>query len=237
VQVLCYPSPDSGEAERRIEEMSQLGVSRVIFEGHTRLGSLGLLGKGCVSVVVKAEVDGRFYALKIRRLDANRPSMRREAELHRMANGADVGPSLLRASDNFLLMEIVEGESLVSWARLLKGVGATARLRAVVRDVLEQCFRLDQLGLDHGELSNLRKHVFVGRTVVILDFETASLNRRVANVTSALQNMLVGGAGARKVRRMLRLMDVEKIIGSVRRYKADPDRVRFEVMLRELRLL
>ncbi|MFQ6135374.1 MAG: serine/threonine protein kinase [Nitrososphaerales archaeon] len=234
---MCYPSSDKEEAARRVEELERLRVAQVIFEGRTKLGSLSLLGKGCVSLVVKAEAAGWMYALKIRRTDANRPSMRREADLQRFANDVGVGPKLHSVSDNFLLMDLVEGESIVSWIRGLKGPGSTARLRDVSREVLNQSFKLDQAGLDHGELSNLEKHVYVGRKVVMIDFETASLNRRVSNVTSAVQNIFIGGPQARKVRRMLRLKEIQPIIKSVRRYKEERSIKRFKDMLHELSLL
>ncbi len=234
--MLCYPSSDREEAVRRVEELERLGVVRVMFAGRTKIGSLGLLGKGCVGLVVKAEAAGRMYALKIRRTDANRPSMRREADLHRLANSVGIGTNLHGVSDNFLLMDLVKGESIVSWIRELKGSGSTDRLRDASRKVLNQCFKLDQVGLDHGELSNLEKHVYVGDQVVILDFETASRNRRVSNVTSALQNIFIGGSQAKKVRRMLRLKETPAIIKSVRRYKEEPSKKRFEDVLQELNL-
>ncbi len=237
IQVLCYPSPDIEEAERRVQELKRLEVSRIIFEGRTRIGNLGLLGKGCVGLVVKAETSNReVYALKIRRRDANRPSMLREADLQQIANSVDVGAKLFKASNNFLLMELVDGESIHAWINKLRGAGSTLRMREGARAVLEQCFQLDQSGLDHGELSNFEKHVFVGSRIDILDFETASLDRRPSNVTSALQNILIGGPQSKKARRLLRLMDTEVIIGAVRRYKAEPVRERFDEMLRELRL-
>ena len=237
IQALCYPSRDVEEAERRVQELKGLGVSRIIFEGRTKVGNLGLLGKGCVGLVVKAETLNReVYALKIRRMDANRPSMQREAELHQIANSVNVGAKLFKTSDNFLLMEVVDGESINTWISKLWGVGSTFRMREAARAVLEQCFRLDHAGLDHGELSNLEKHVFVGRRIVILDFETASRDRRPSNVTSALQNILVGGPQSKKGRRLIGVLDTGVIIEAVRRYKQEPVRERFDEMLRELRL-
>ncbi len=237
IQVLCYPSRDAEEAERRVQELKGLSVSRIIFEGRTKVGNLGLLGKGCVGLVVMAEMTNReVYALKIRRIDANRPSMKREAELHLIANSVNVGAKLFKNSDNFLLMELIDGESINTWIKKLRGVGSTFRMRGAARTVLEQCFRLDQAGLDHGELSNLEKHAFVGRQIAILDFETASRDRRPSNVTSALQNILVGGPQAKKARRLIGVLDTEAIIEAVRQYKAKPVRERFDEMLIELRL-
>ncbi len=236
IDVLCYPSSNEKIAKKRIEELNMLGVSNVIFEGKTQIGKLGILGKGCVSIVVKAEVSEKKYALKIRRLDANRSSMLNEADLHKSANKVGVGPSLYNFSDNFILMDIVEGEGLNEWIRKLKGPGSVSSLRKVISDVLTQTFTLDQAGLDHGELSNLEKHVFFGDHIDIIDFETASRNRRVSNLTSAVQNIFIGGPRSKKVRKILRLNNIDSIIDSARKYKLERDSVNFEDLLKVLNL-
>jgi len=236
ISVLCYPSQDRGEAERRIGELKRLDVVGLVFEGRVQVGRLHVLGKGCVSLVVKAEVNSGVCALKIRRVDANRPFMRREAELHMLANRVGVGPSLHSYSDDFILMELVEGEGLVEWVKRLEGRGSTKRLRAVLKEVLDQCFRLDEVGLDHGQLSNLEKHVYVGRRIWIIDFETASTERRVSNVTSATQSLFIGGPVARRVRRMLRVDGIESVIQAIREYKRKRGRGTYEALLKRLKL-
>ena len=66
---------------------------------------------------------------------------------------------------------------------------------------MEQCFRLDQIGLDHGELSKAPKHLLVDKTkrIFIVDFETASIERRVANVTAVCQYLFGGNSSASKI--------------------------------------
>ncbi|MEM4298407.1 MAG: serine/threonine protein kinase, partial [Nitrososphaerota archaeon] len=155
ISVLCYPTPDLEEALRRIQELKRLKIDFIVFEGRSQIGSLNVLGKGCVSIVVKAIAGDQLYALKIRRLDANRESMLREARLQSMANEVNVGPILKACSENFLVMDFVNGIAFTEWIRGLKGRGSVRRLREVLRDLLDQCRRLDSIGLDHGELSNL----------------------------------------------------------------------------------
>lgn len=220
-----------------MEELRGLGVSSLFSEGRTQIGDFHVLGKGCVSVVVKAQFAGTAKALKVRRVDANRPSMENEASLQKMANAAGVGPRLFASSENFLVMEIAEGERIADFIRKLKGPGSTSRLRSIIGEVLTQCFTLDTLGLDHGELSNMSKHVIVDDKVVIIDFETASVKRRVSNVTSASQFLLIGGQPARKVRRMLGLHDDSELKRSLRDYKAQVSRKRFDHVLHAARLL
>ena len=237
VSVLCYPAADDVEASARLLELKSLGVSRVVFEGKTKLGGLGLLGKGCVSLVVKAEREGQVVALKIRRVDANRASLEDEARLTRLANEVGVGPKVISHSKNFILMELIQGMQIVNWLKNLSGKGMMKELRRVLKETLDQCRILDKAGIDHGELSTLGKHVIVSNKVCMIDFETASLQRRLANVTSATQYLFIGGPGARMVRRLLNIPDVTRIIDAVRSYKSKFDEESFENVLQTLKLV
>ncbi|MGH9923730.1 MAG: serine/threonine protein kinase, partial [Nitrososphaerales archaeon] len=110
------------------------------------------------------------------------------------------------------------------------------QVRSVTRQVLEQCFRLDTVGLDHGELSNLNKHVIVGANVTIIDFESASVGRRVANVTAATQCLFIGSAIARKVRSVLKIHSTDEIIHALKKYKNDVSKENFESLVSVLKL-
>ncbi len=237
VSVLCYPTPSDADASARLTELKSLGVSKLVFEGKTKLGYLGLLGKGCVSLVVKAEREGQLIALKIRRIDANRPTLEDEARLTKLANQVGVGPSLISYSKNFILMELVQGVRIVDWLKDLSGKGMMKKLRMVLKETLDQCRRLDKAGIDHGELSTLTKHVIVSNKVSIIDFETASLHRRLANVTSAVQYLFIGGPGAKKVRRLLNIPDTNRTIEAVRAYKSKFDEESFTNLLRVLKMV
>lgn len=237
LSVICYPNPNVDEALLRIQELKRLGVDALHFEGRTQIGSLNVLGKGCVSIVVKVSSKDRFYALKLRRLDANRESMLREAKLHSIANSVGVGPTLRASSENFLLMDLVSGVRFTKWMECVRGKGSVQRLRKVLKELLDQCYRLDQLGLDHGELSNLSKHVFVDEGVTIVDFETASTGRKVKNVTSATQYLFIGGPFSKIVRRMLRVRDIEEVKNALIGYKQMKDEKTYKELLSRLNLL
>jgi len=224
--VLCYPRYDEKELEKRIEELNTLGVRALEFAGEKMAFNLPVLGKGCVGIVVAAHTETGKAALKIRRVDADRAGMQREAEMLRRANSIGVGPRLLSVSDNFLLMQFVDGLLLPKWIEKLRGRGAKARIRRVLRGVLEQCWSLDEAGLDHGELSRAPKHIIVGSEdkPVIVDFETASLNRRASNVTSICQFLFIGSQIAKTIQKRRFKVDREKLIGASRNYKRERTR-------------
>ncbi|MEM0057763.1 MAG: RIO1 family regulatory kinase/ATPase [Candidatus Bathyarchaeia archaeon] len=218
--------------QKRLEELRRLGISAIEFCGEKQVLSLCVLGKGCVGLVVKAyRADGEAVALKVRRVDADRAMMLHEAEMLRVANSVNVGPKLLDVSKNFLVMQFVEGDLLPKWLDKCRG---KMRLRRVLRDILEQCWRLDRVGLDHGELSHAPKHIIVDarEKPFIVDFETASLNRKPSNVTSIAQFLFISGAVAEKVSQKLGGKEKSTIIEALRRYKAEGGRRNFEEILR-----
>lgn len=228
--VICYPKPGSVELEKRIKELKELGITAIEFSGSKRVANFPVLGKGCVGIVVKAYRDEEEVALKIRRVDADRSGMHHEAKMLAIANQLDVGPKLLNSSDDFLVMQYVRGKLLPEWLELCT---AEIRLKLVIRGILEQCWRLDVAGLDHGELSYAPKHIIIDEAdkPFIVDFETASLNRKPSNVTSMVQFLFMRGAIAEKINSVLGKRDENLIIEALRRYKAVKSRYNFEFIL------
>lgn len=230
--ILCYPRPSKTELQKRLKELKRLSVSAVEFSGEKQVLNLHVLGKGCVGLVVKAyKAGGEATAIKIRRVDADRSMMQHEAEMLKVANSAGVGPKLLDFSRNFLVMQFVDGDLFPKWLESCRG---KTRLKKVLRDVLEQCWRLDSVGLDHGELSHAPKHIIVDRQdkPVIVDFETASLNRKPSNVTSIAQFLFINGVVAEEVNKKLGEKDKKALIEALRRYKTEKSRKNFEEILK-----
>jgi len=233
-KVICYPRCETGEFDRRLAEMHELGVKALCFEGGKTVNSVRVLGKGCVGIVVVAQTETSRVALKIRRTDADRTGMKREAEMLGIANRVDVGPMLLAFSENLLMMEFVDGLLIPRWIEALEDKeDAKLRVRGVLKEVLEQCWRLDELGLDHGELSQASKHIIIDGegNACILDFETASNMRKVANVTSASHYLFMRGKTADLIRDKIGRMNEERLLASLRTYKKNRTRGNFEAIL------
>lgn len=220
--LLCYPRYDSDEGEWRLRELRSLGVEGLELRGRHRVDGMPVLGKGHVGVVVAARFEGAPVALKIRRVDADRESFDAEAENLRIANRVSVGPRLLGVSDNFLLMELVEGDYLTDWVGGLH-LSDEGRLRGVLRHLLDKTRRLDLVGLDHGELSSAHRHVIVaGDDPRIIDFESASAARRVANVTSIANYIYFNSLMRGLVEERLPGPRPDALIEALRHYKWAP---------------
>lgn len=228
--IICYPKSSKAELRKRLAELSELGVTALEFTGEREVFNVPVLGKGCVGIVIVAHRDRERAALKIRRVDAGRSQMQREAEMLRTSNSVSVGPKLLCASKNFLLMQFVDGDLFPQW---LEKCNEKTRVRRLLREILEQCWCLDKAGLDHGELSYAPKHIIVDKAdkAFIVDFETASVNRKPSNVTSVCQFLFISGVVAEKVHEKLGRKDKKAIIETLKRYKRNKTREKFERVL------
>ncbi len=231
--VLCYPKVNEAELKSRLEEMRSLGVSAVEFSGKASAYGIPapILGKGYVGIVVIAHLNGQRTAMKILRVDADRPDLLHEAHMLAKANAVNVGPKLIGASKNFLLMQLINGDLLPAW---LEANREEALMRKVLGEVLENCYRLDEIGLDHGELSKAPKHVIIdgARKPWFVDFETASDIRKPANV-SAMCHFLFTSAGevARTVAETLGERKRAELIRGLANYKRARTRENFEKVL------
>ena len=111
---------------------------------------------------------------------------------------------------------------LEDYVKATAGKGSARRVREMAHAILNQCRKLDLIGVDHGQLSNLRKHVIIeGETPYIIDFESASQNRTMKNVTTAAQFLFIGSSVAPRIKRILSIKSSDKILEALRRYKGE----------------
>ena len=234
--ILGFPKASKKQLQSRISELEKLKINSVSFEGTSLIGKLHVLGKGYVGIVVVGKQNQKKVAVKIRRTDSQRSEMRNEANLLKIANTAEVGPKIISSGKNFLIMEYLDGEKIFDWIKQLNGKGKALMLKYAIRKVLEDCYKLDQLGLDHGELSSIAKHVIVGKEATIIDFESSSTNRRVSNVTSASQAIFIGSGISKMVKKIYKIPPKNKIIKVLRIYKNEQTQESFDDVLKVLRL-
>ena len=238
--VIAYPRPEEALVRERIRELRALGISHIYLCGRKAIGKVKVLGKGHVGVVLAARTaSGEKVALKIRRVDADRSSLAHEARMLELANSVGVGPKLIAHTDDVIVMEFIEGPTLPEW---LSGSPGKELVSSVLLKLLEKCRRLDEIGLDHGELSRAHSHVLVetkGHGLYeprLVDFESASDRRRPANLTSICQYLFISGLSS-LVGQVLDLPGRETIIRALRAYKSRMDEDGFRLVLRACGLL
>jgi putative serine/threonine protein kinase len=227
--IISYPNYCAKQYVDRLSEISSFSITHFLPGGRTRIGKIGIAGKGCVGVVLKARTKDKICALKIRRTDANRYSMKRESYLHKIANSAEVGPQLFQSSKNLVMMEFIDGLSLIDWIRN-EDISAD-QARNLAESILEQCFRLDVAHIDHGQLSRLNHHIIVSNpdhSANVIDFESSSITRRPCNVTAAAQSLFLSGAISFRMNELVKVVQKEKIIQILKTYKRNPTRINFD---------
>ena len=236
-KILGYPNATNRQIKSRINELEKLKIKSICLTGPTTIGNLEILGKGYVGLVVLVKRGNKEVALKIRRTDSQRENMKNESILLKLVNSVSVGPKMIDVSKNFLVMEYIEGKKFSDWIEILKGSGSAKQLKSTIRNVLEDCYRLDQIGFDHGELSNISKHVIVGKNkVALIDFESSSTKRRPSNVTSITQAFFIGSGIAKHAQKIYKNSSKEKIIFALKSYKQEKTRDNFEKLLKILKL-
>ena len=234
--IWIYPKGTKSQIKSRIKELEILGVESISFQGELQIGTISILGKGYVGIVVLGKMGRKKVAVKIRRNDSPRKNLEKEAVLLKIINKHKIGPKLIASSKNFLVMEYLDGEKVGDWVDGLKKNGNSSQLKLIIKKVLEDCYSLDRIGLDHGELSNLSKHVIIGKKITIIDFESSSMDRKVSNVTSATQAFCIGSRISKIIGRVYKIPKKQKMITVLRRYKHEGTRESFENLLAVLKL-
>ena len=234
-KILAFPKVKESEIKNRIVELKKLGISHVSFTGPLQIGKCHILGKGYVGMVILAKKSGNNVALKIRRADSPRKNMSDEARLLKIANKINIGPKFIKNSKNFLVMELIDGEKIIDWAKNSKT--KSKDLYHVINNVLRECYLLDNVGLDHGELSTIDKHVIIGKDRnTIIDFESSSTKRIPSNVSAATQAIFIGTGLAKIIRTKIHVPRRDKIIRLVRNYKKLRTQQSFDDLLHGLKL-
>jgi putative serine/threonine protein kinase len=236
--IVCYPTPIPSDFHNRLRELHELKIDEIEFSGPRHINQISILGKGTIGIVVAAYRRNEKVALKIRRVDASRETMQHEARMLERANEVHVGPRFLGVTTNFLVMEYIKGMLLPEWIETLRGKNSAPKLRGVLHSVLEQAWRLDAAGLDHGELSHAPKHIIItsAKAPCIVDFETASTSRRASNVTSLIQYLFLRSPVSTLVKKWLSNSKEDDLLRALRTYKKTRTHASFEELLRILGL-
>ncbi|MCX6642124.1 MAG: hypothetical protein NTV15_01890, partial [Candidatus Bathyarchaeota archaeon] len=233
-EVFSYPRYSLETASRRVKELRGFGVEAVIPEGPHTITGLPVLGKGHTGVVVKAVYRGEIVALKILRVDANRVNFREEARLLGVANSVGVGPRFIAVGEGFLMMELIEGVYLRDWVNKMTE-GDVSEFKKAVERLLLDAYRIDTIGLDHGELVRLRRHVIYSKgRPVIIDFESASTGRKPGNVTTIVQSIYLNNGVTNVLSKLLELPSRDQLLDALKAYKSEPSMASLRSIVKSL---
>ena len=234
MNLLCYPRFSTLDYATKIKDLFLMDLKFVILEGSTVLHNNNILGKGCEGLVLKVEnINNEFMALKIKRTDSCRFSMKNEFEFYKLANGYEIGPEVYSYNADMLLMEFLDGSSIENW--FLKTKLDSYIIKTVIIDILSQCFILDKINLDHGQLNKLYNHIIISPgnlRCTIIDFESGSTSRRVSNLTSAFQGLLFKGIISRQINKFINYESKkDEFMEQLKEYKQNISKENFDSLM------
>jgi len=177
------------------------------FLSENGLSGAKKISKGWSSDIFLAQdAKGRKCVLKVLHAKSNRRHMsQKETEFLRLANTIGVGPHWLKtdSSRNIVMMEFIDGVPFSEW---IFGKISKTELKNFIDSLIEQARKLDEIGLDHGQLAGKGKNILVrGGMPVIIDFEKASRSRKVHNV-KVLESFLFRSKDSGVVKRISELL-------------------------------
>jgi putative serine/threonine protein kinase len=234
-EILSWPRYNQNRANERLNELEQLGVQAIYNTGPAQRERLRFLGKGHVGIVVKARYRQKPVALKIRRTDADRPDLHREAEYQKLANTVNVGPTLHNHSENMLVMELIQGTYIPKWIQ--DPEKSPEETRETLITLMDKAWRLDRIGLDHGELGKPKRHIIITQvTPRIIDFESASTHRRPSNLTNITHFLYLNPRTRAKLKETITIPKREKLIQALQKYKQNRTETNYRNLMKTTRL-
>lgn len=217
---LCWPVFDDEVFERRLGQLVELGVESVALGGPHTILTKPILGKGHAGIVVRAMFNGREVALKCRRTDVDR-SMEYEARILGRVNEVGLGPRLYGFSEDFIVMELIDGLYFGDWVR--KNLGDLGKVRAYILGIIDIAYRLDSAGVDHGELTKIRRHYIVtGEGPRVIDFDSGSLGRAPQNLTCTVQSLFLHTSFSKMIEEYYVMPDRYELLVALKGYKTSP---------------
>lgn len=112
--------------------------------------------------------------------------IRNEAKWLRRLNKYKLGPKLIKARENYIVYEFIKGDFFVDVYRKL----GKKKSKNIVKEILRQCRVLDKLKVNKFEMHNPKKHILVGKKIVMIDFERCTKSERPKNVTQFCQYLV-----------------------------------------------
>jgi HemK-related putative methylase len=140
--------------------------------------------KGKRGVVYKGNLKGKDVAIKVQ-ISAGNRHIQNEIVSLKKVNKQKIGPKLIASGNRHIIMEFVHGESIFDFLR----ENSKTEIRKVLKNMFEQCYKLDKMKINKLEMHHPYKHIIVKKDSepVLIDFERCAKNKSPKNVTQFVQ--------------------------------------------------
>tara|TARA_Y100000034_G_C6909547_1_gene423490 strand:- start:1941 stop:3098 length:1158 start_codon:yes stop_codon:yes gene_type:complete len=200
-----------------VKTLEKKNVKNIKLFAHGRRGLIytGDLGKKKISIKTKHPQSKAVGRIK------------NEIKFLKIFNKKRIGPKILFFGKGYFAYKFVEGIFIKEFLEK----SSKAKIKKVLKNVFEQCFVMDKLGVNKEEMHNPYKHVIVGKKIVLIDFERSNFSPKVHNVTQFLQYLL---RNQKLLNKKGFKVDRDKLIELGQEYKGDLNKVNFNRILKIL---
>jgi len=214
--------------------------ARKILLELVKRGKLSYLGKGTNFVALLLKQDGNKMVVKIEKDEqCATNAARKEAYFLSYLNKYGLGPKLYFYDEKgrFLIEEFLEGDFIIDF--LLKEE-RHAKIVEVVLKSLWKAYKMDEIGVVHGQLHLPKRHIIVTSSGPrFLDFDKGIFSKKGRNLTQLVQFLFLNPRSIvrRKVLETFNLSedDVIPLFHLLKEYKNAEDKLDvFNTILREI---
>lgn len=154
-----------------------------------RIRNLHFFAKGAHGIIFTGKCKNNIVIIKAKNPESTSiKSIFNEAKILKLVNKKRIGPKLLNANKQFVVMQKVKGTLLPEY---LETAMKPAILKSL-KDIFNQCFALDKIHICKEEMHRPLKHAFVQKNnkVILIDFDRAHKTKNPHNVTQFAQFIL-----------------------------------------------
>ncbi|HLC71891.1 MAG TPA: HemK2/MTQ2 family protein methyltransferase [Candidatus Nanoarchaeia archaeon] len=172
-----------------LRELEKKGLQDVIYFTHGKRGDIytATLDKNqFIKKYIPQTKNNRKVAIKVQRKESSvENSIQNEVKWLQVVNQKWIGPKYLFHDDKYVAYEFVEGILIEEWLKAHE----KKEIFSLLKQLLQQCFVLDQLKINKEELHHPFKHIIITahHYPVMLDFERCSETDKPKNVTQLLE--------------------------------------------------
>lgn len=182
--------------------------------------------KGKRSIVYKGFFKGKEAILKTAKKNAPLNVMRNEAKWLKKLEKYKIGPKLYKEGKDYVIYGFVKGKKIMDWME----EHDKKEIKKIIERILKQCRTLDKLKVNKKELQRPVKHILIGKTVKMIDFERCKEAKRPKNVTQFCQFLT-----SKNMKKILNKkgikIDKNKLIILLKEYKKEQSEKNFKKIL------
>lgn len=146
---------------------------------------LSLYAKGKRGLVYTGIYKGKKVAVKIENPKSKAVGrIEIEGLFLGIVNKAGIGPKLIEAETDFIIMEFIGGDRILDYFQK----SSKQKIRKCIEQIFDQLYTLDKMGINKEEMHHPIKHIIVVKDrAVLIDFERAAKREKTHNVTQFCQ--------------------------------------------------